>query len=93
MEALFYAVLGFVLNDPTFNHIVQGLSFIIVASKVVPALRFLGLLAQGILLVLQVTKWWMKTHPQGKAIAQDTNIDERIDRLVLKHDSELGGVG
>lgn len=43
------------------------------------------------ILVIRMAKWYLDTHPQGKKIAKQTNIDEKFRKLM--EDNEAVGVG
>lgn len=37
--------------------------------------------AMVICLVLDMARWYLKTHPHGQEMAKQTNIDERLKKL------------
>ena len=37
------------------------------------------------ILLLRILKHYLETHPYGKKVSKDTNIDERVDKLLATH--------
>lgn len=42
------------------------------------------------ILVVRMAKWYLDTHPHGKKIAKQTDIAEKLQKIVDKEDGPLG---
>lgn len=42
------------------------------------------------ILVVRMAKWYIDTHPHGKKIAKDTDIDEKLQKIVIEDNEPLG---
>lgn len=42
------------------------------------------------ILIIKMAKWYLDTHPHGKKMASQTDIDERFKKIVNEADEPLG---
>lgn len=42
------------------------------------------------MLVFRMAKWYMETHPHGKEMAKESNIDESLQKITEEDDGPLG---
>lgn len=74
--------------DPHTRYLIDILSAFIVLSRFIPAFRFFGFIAQGMLVLLQFIRWYANNHPKGRKLSAETNIDEKVDKLLEKHEPQ-----
>lgn len=44
-----------------------------------------------LILIIRMAKWYLDTHPNGKRMAKQTDIDEKLQKLFT--DNQIDGLG